>query len=196
MKLGSLKHLLAASALVVLAGCSGMQSEELEVTEPMSVEMSDSPDMQDNTMGERSGDIVPDYEPDTTGATMEMPSVSSGDLETQMMADVGTNKVHFDFDSSAIDEEAQQTLRQVASFIQQNPVNKIIIEGHCDERGTREYNLALGDRRAVSVKKYLVGLGVAPSKMTTISYGKERPANPAHTEEAWAENRRAIIKFK
>ncbi len=110
------------------------------------------------------------------------------------MIDQAGDTVNFAFDSSALSSQARRTLKQIAIYIQTNDeVNNIVVEGHADERGTREYNLALGDRRAVSVKKYLVGLGLDPKRITTISYGKERPLDPAHTEAAWAKNRRAVV---
>jgi peptidoglycan-associated lipoprotein len=105
------------------------------------------------------------------------------------------NRVYFGFDSSALSAQAQETLRQVARYAKSNNVRSLTVEGHTDERGTREYNLALGDRRAVAVKRYLTSLGLDGGNVTTISYGKERPANPGHNEAAWAENRRGVILF-
>ncbi|MAI08852.1 MAG: peptidoglycan-associated lipoprotein [Magnetococcales bacterium] len=105
------------------------------------------------------------------------------------------NKVHFGFDSAALSPESQARLKAIATRIKSENPAQVIVEGHCDERGTREYNLALGDRRAVSAKKYLVGLGVDSSKIKTISYGKERPLDAAHNPKAWEQNRRAVVKF-
>lgn len=99
--------------------------------------------------------------------------------------------VHFEFDRSNLLPEAQEILRYKAQWLRENPDAGVIIEGHCDERGTNEYNLALGDRRANSAKAYLMDLGIAGSRMTCISYGEERPLDPDHNEEAWAKNRRA-----
>lgn len=101
--------------------------------------------------------------------------------------------VHFDFDKSNIREDAKPILQEVAAYLKKNRDAKILIEGHCDERGTSEYNMALGDRRAHSVKKYLTALGVEPGRLSTISYGKERPLDPGHDEGAWAKNRRAVF---
>ena len=103
------------------------------------------------------------------------------------------NTVYFEYDSSAITSEAEATLKQFADFAKKNDVKGVTLEGHCDERGTREYNLALGDRRAVAVKRYLVGLGLSADQVTTISYGKERPAVDGHDEASWAKNRRGVI---
>jgi peptidoglycan-associated lipoprotein len=105
----------------------------------------------------------------------------------------GYNIVYFDYDSAAIRSDAEGNLQKFSSFAKTNDVKGVTVEGHADERGTREYNLALGDRRAVAVKKYLVGLGMSPDQLTTISYGKERPAVEGHDESAWAKNRRGVI---
>ncbi|MCF8051941.1 MAG: peptidoglycan-associated lipoprotein Pal [Desulfobacterales bacterium] len=101
-----------------------------------------------------------------------------------------SENIYFEFDSSALLTPAQDTLSRKAQYLRENPNIRLIIEGHCDERGTDEYNLALGDRRANSAKSFLVDLGISPSRLTTISYGEERPLDPRHNEEAWAKNRR------
>jgi peptidoglycan-associated lipoprotein len=99
--------------------------------------------------------------------------------------------IYFAFDRADLTEESRATLRANAEWLKANPKYRIRIEGHCDERGTIEYNLALGQRRADAARDYLVSLGVDPGRLTTISYGEERPADPGHNEEAWAKNRRA-----
>jgi peptidoglycan-associated lipoprotein len=98
--------------------------------------------------------------------------------------------IYFEYDKSGIVPEAQENLRAKAKWLMANPDVSVIIEGHCDERGTNEYNMALGDRRAGSAKTFLVDLGVEASRMTTISYGEEKPFDPGHDEAAWAKNRR------
>ncbi len=105
----------------------------------------------------------------------------------------GFDRVYFDYDSAAIRGDAEATLNKFSEFAKANGVKGVTLEGHADERGTREYNLALGDRRAVSMKKYLIGAGMEPAQLTTISYGKERPAVEGHDESAWAKNRRGVI---
>ncbi|MGB7972361.1 MAG: peptidoglycan-associated lipoprotein Pal [Candidatus Deferrimicrobiaceae bacterium] len=104
--------------------------------------------------------------------------------------------IHFDYDKSFIRDDAKPVLREVAAFMKKNPGAKVQIEGHCDERGTPEYNLALGQRRADSTKKYLVNLGIDGSRLSTISYGEEKPADPGHNEAAWAKNRRAVFDIR
>ncbi|MCJ8500534.1 peptidoglycan-associated lipoprotein Pal [Desulfatitalea alkaliphila] len=99
--------------------------------------------------------------------------------------------VHFDFDSSALTPRAQQVLRAKAEYLRANSALRVVIEGHCDERGTAAYNMALGERRADSAKAFLVNLGIAENRIGTISYGEERPIDPRSNEEAWAKNRRA-----
>jgi len=101
--------------------------------------------------------------------------------------------VHFDFDKYDIRPADADILRENAAILMQNPTVKIQVEGHCDERGTAEYNLALGERRANSVKKYLVSLGVPADRLSTISYGKELPLDPGHDEGAWTKNRRGHL---
>lgn len=99
--------------------------------------------------------------------------------------------VHFAFDSESLDSVAKQQLQQNAAWLKQNPSVRVQVEGHADERGTAEYNLALGERRARSVLDYVRSLGVEGSRMGTVSYGEELPLDPASTESAWAKNRRA-----
>ncbi|HEX9654242.1 MAG TPA: peptidoglycan-associated lipoprotein Pal [bacterium] len=99
--------------------------------------------------------------------------------------------VNFDFDKSDLTPEGRAILADNARKLEQNPEVFIRLEGHCDERGTVEYNLALGERRARSVRDYLVNFGIGPGRMTVISYGKERPVDPGQNESAWAKNRRA-----
>ena len=98
--------------------------------------------------------------------------------------------IHFDFDSSALQPMAREVLQRKADFLFELVDASIIIEGHCDERGTEAYNIALGDRRAESAKAFLVDIGIDPSRLTTISYGEERPVDSASNAEAWAKNRR------
>jgi len=104
----------------------------------------------------------------------------------------GSDTVHFATDASDIDSEAQSILTRQAAWLAKFPNISVTIEGHCDERGTREYNLALGDRRANAAKNFLVNAGVSASRLSVISYGKERPVATGSDEGAWAQNRRAV----
>lgn len=104
--------------------------------------------------------------------------------------------VRFDFDKSEVKEDGRMTCQTVANYLKMHPGAKLQIEGHCDERGTAEYNMALGERRATAVMTYLVSLGVSKANLSTVSFGKEKPLDPGHNEEAWAKNRRAHFVLK
>jgi len=99
-------------------------------------------------------------------------------------------KIYFDFDRSELKPEARATLKRKADWLRANPAFFVRIEGHCDERGTNEYNLALGERRAGAAKKFLTALGISDKRLRTISFGEEKPADPGHNESAWSLNRR------
>jgi len=101
--------------------------------------------------------------------------------------------VNFDYDSYTLNGEARSILKETASWMKSNPSATIQVEGHCDERGTTEYNLALGERRANAAKAYLTKVGIDASRVSTISYGEERPADSGHDDSAWAQNRRATF---
>jgi peptidoglycan-associated lipoprotein len=121
--------------------------------------------------------------------------MSSGPATPGSQSDLEQNvgdRVLFALDSSQLTPEAQHTLERQAAWLKQYSNLNITVEGHCDERGTREYNIALGERRATAAKKYLVGLGISSNRISTISYGKERPAVVGSDESAWSQNRRAV----
>jgi len=103
--------------------------------------------------------------------------------------------IHFDFDKYDIREDARPILNAIGKYLLDNPEIEVLIEGHCDERGTREYNLVLGEQRALSTRRYLVSLGISPNRLHTVSYGEDRPLDPRSNEEAWAKNRRAEFKI-
>ncbi len=104
--------------------------------------------------------------------------------------------VYFAFDSSTLTPVAKSTLQEAANWLKANSSRVVVVEGHCDERGTVEYNLVLGEKRARAAYDYLVGLGVSANQMSTISYGEEFPLDPAHNESAWAKNRRVHFAIK
>ena len=108
----------------------------------------------------------------------------------EALAKIG-NTVYFGYDSSALSDDAQATLSRQAGFLKGNPALTVTIEGHCDERGTREYNLALGERRAAATRDYLLAQGINPARIRVISYGKERPVASGSNETSWSKNRRA-----
>ncbi len=117
--------------------------------------------------------------------------VAKPGTQEDIVQNVG-DRVFFSFDKSDLTSEAQATLDRQAVWLKKYSSVKIAVEGHCDERGTREYNLALGERRATAAKNYLVAAGIPASRITTVSYGKERPAVVGNNEAAWSQNRRAV----
>ena len=141
-----------------------------------------------NTASTTSEDVASTV--DTTAS--DFSGVIRGTQE-DLVVSVG-DRVFFAYDSAELDPDAQELLQAQAAWLKQYNKSSIIIEGHCDERGTREYNLALGERRAQAVKNYLNGLGVSISSMSTISYGKERPAVVGSNDDAWGQNRRSVTK--
>ena len=111
--------------------------------------------------------------------------------DSAVTAPASMERIYFDFDQYTLSSSARQTLEANAAFLKANPMVKARIEGHADERGSDEYNLALGERRARAARDYVVSLGVSPDRLAIISYGEEVPLDPRHTEDAWAKNRRA-----
>jgi peptidoglycan-associated lipoprotein len=147
------------------------------------VELKSTGDTSQQTAGQQQAEVA-------AAPTQEV-TVVPGSAE-DFVLNVG-DRVFFDFDRYDLKADAQRTLDSQAAWLKKYPSASITIEGHCDERGTREYNLALGDRRAQSVKDYLVSLGIDPGRLTTISYGKERPAVAGPPNEAtWSLNRRGV----
>ena len=134
---------------------------------------------------------------DTTTQTTPPPTPAPTDSSGDHPGQTGTEEVsaltdvHFDLDSSDLSDEAKTTLSANGAYLLKHMDMSVSVEGHCDERGTVQYNLALGERRATAAKDFLVSYGVGESRISTISYGKEQPANLGHDDAAWAENRRA-----
>ena len=126
---------------------------------------------------------------------VSVPSMPETDISSKSLDDLNRDSplrpLFFELDSADVSASGQQVLQENAAVLKKYPTWQVTIEGHCDERGTAEYNLALGERRAVSAKNYLVSLGVAADRIKTVSYGKEFPFDPGHDDSAWAKNRRA-----
>lgn len=144
---------------------------------------------------------APESLPPQPGA--ETPVANNGDYDsngnyigpgsqTDLRRVAGSDRVFFDTDSYGLDDSDKETLRRQAGWLAQYSNVNVTIEGHCDERGTREYNLALGERRANGAKNYLASLGVSPARMSVVSFGKERPEALGSDEQSWAQNRRAV----
>ncbi|MFM5923780.1 MAG: peptidoglycan-associated lipoprotein Pal [Novosphingobium sp.] len=135
--------------------------------------------------------------PDPGGTTTSQTTTDTGAPAPGSQADfvatlMGQDTIYFDTDRYNIDATDQAALAAQAQWLQKYPAKRLTIEGHADERGTREYNLALGERRANAAKNYLGSLGVDPARITTVSYGKERPVALGSDEQSWAKNRRAV----
>jgi peptidoglycan-associated lipoprotein len=147
---------------------------------------SDATGSGDASTGSGDASILADLSKTTLGG----PEVVPGTQE-DLIVNVG-DRVFFGYNSSELDSDAQQLLQDQAAWLKQYSEKLITIEGHCDERGTREYNLALGEQRAQAVKNWLVLLGIDTSRLSTISYGKERPAVIGSNDGAWSQNRRSV----
>jgi peptidoglycan-associated lipoprotein len=166
-------------AAALLAGCAGAGSKQ-QPTDPSAepVDTSDTTRVPPSTS-----------QPPTFDANMNpyVPGSSSRLLP---------RTYYFDYDRSLLKPEDLASLEMHATVLRSNPDRSVVIEGHADERGTREYNLALGERRADSVRTFLVSAGVSPRQVEMVSYGEERPEDPGHDEGAWSRNRRAILIYR
>lgn len=141
-----------------------------------------------DTTGSGSGDASANG---ANGANGGMMGAAKPGTQEDMVVNVG-DRVFFAYNESSLSSEARATLDRQAAWLKKYPSTSVSIEGHCDERGTREYNLALGERRAIAVKNYLVADGIDAGRVKTVSYGKERPAVLGSNEAAWAQNRRGV----
>ncbi len=187
-------YLLMAVALFVSYGCPSKPvyvpiSER--VTQPSEQETKGPADQADR---DRKAGEKPVIEEELLQRDLERQRM----LQEQMKqaAALISKDILFQYDSYVVPTEYQNQIKDIAAWLNQNQAMKLTIEGHCDERGTVDYNLALGQKRAEAVKSQLVKLGVKEERIKTISYGKEMPLDPGHTEEAWAKNRRAHFKVE
>ena len=172
------RYLMIFSAVFLLAGCATHQYED--------------GGLEAGPLDGMNGGVIVDEDDGGLYAGEEGPMPGT---QADLVVNVG-DRVFFDTDSSELTMASRTTLENQAAWLGQYMNLGIVVEGHCDERGTREYNLALGERRANAAKNYLVALGVSPSRITTVSYGKERPAVPGANESAWAQNRRSVTKVQ
>jgi len=191
-----IKRLLTiCAATMLLAACETASTDSNEVVGSSSAASSGSDAAA--SASSNTSDSSTSASPDASGSSGSSGSTSAdSDMQTpdEMLAKVGST-VYFGYDQSILTAEGQATLDRQAAFLKVNPTIRIVIEGHCDERGTREYNLALGDRRASAARDYLVAKGVNASRLTTISYGKERPAVGGSNDTSYALNRRSMSKI-
>ena len=128
----------------------------------------------------------------SSGQPAAAPTGPKPGTQEDLQVNVG-DRVFFDFDKSNLSADSRTAVERWAAWLKTYPANRVVVEGHADERGTREYNLALGERRADSARDYLVSLGINPNRVKIVSFGKERPAVVGSNERAWAQNRRAVI---
>jgi peptidoglycan-associated lipoprotein len=166
---------LLLSALLVAAGCA---SKTVPAPEPATP----PPAMATTDVSQQPAPLSIGSQPVLSGPVVDYRSIA------------GLERVFFAYNQFTLEEPARVILEQNAVFLRSNPTLKVVIEGHCDDRGSDEYNLALGERRAVAAKNYLVSLGISAERLSIISYGEEQPLVTAATEEAWAKNRRAEFK--
>lgn len=183
----------ALLALTLMAGCSSNPAPSTGSETPPAT----ASGMADGGGGADSGHVMdrPGGSESTLGGSGGAGGQGGmGGMDGAVMAP--EPRIHFEFNSALLTDEAQRILRQTARYINQGGQGSVVIEGHCDERGTREYNLALGQKRADEVRDFLVAQGVDGNAVRTISYGKERPLVFGHDEFAWGQNRRAEIRVR
>lgn len=178
------KHLIALLAAATIAGCSTTPEETAPPVDDTDDQVMTSDSTTDATYG--AGD-------DTVSGSSEVVDTSAQSSLQDMAMQATT--VYFDFDKSNVRPDAVDTLRAHAAYLSANPGVSVRLEGHCDERGTREYNLALGERRGNSVANFLTANGASTSQIEVISYGEERPVAEGHNEAAWARNRRVELEY-
>ena len=179
---------LLGGALLLSACESKLPDEEITVVSDDAIFEAEQTDEDDGLVF--SEEIEPVDEVDEVESVEETLSP-----QDSLLMQVGGDRVFFGFDKYDLSEQAQETLDLLQSWLESNPDVQLTLEGHCDERGSREYNLALGERRAVSVYNYLIAGGVDPARLTTVSYGKEQPSALGSTEEAWRLNRRTVFQI-
>ncbi|MFP6728989.1 MAG: peptidoglycan-associated lipoprotein Pal [Alphaproteobacteria bacterium] len=172
------------AALFLVAACETTPDESASTSGAGTTTSSSS----GSSSGVTGTAVTPEATEATTDSMMSEPVPGSAEDLTINVGD----RVFFSFDKSVINAAAEKTLKRQAAWMRQYATVTITVEGHADERGTREYNLALGERRSMAVKNFLVALGVSSSRIATISYGKERPDALGHSEAAWSQNRRGV----
>ena len=191
-----IKRLLTiCAATMLLAACETASTDSNEVVGSSSAASSGSDAAASASSNTSDGSTSASSEASEASGSSGSTSADS-DMQTpdEMLAKVGST-VYFGYDESTLSAEAQATLARQAAFLKANPPIRILLAGHCAELGTREYNLALGDRRASAARDYLVAKGVNASRLTTISYGKERPAVGGSNDTSYALNRRSMSKI-
>ncbi len=166
--------ILTVAFLIALGGCK--KKQEVKVVPPISKK------------AEKKAEVVEEK-------PIVKPAVEEENIEAMSLEEINRKgylrRIHFDFDKYNIRDDQKPILQRDYLWLSSHPTVKVLIEGHCDERGTEEYNIALGEKRAKATRNYLVSLGISYDRIKIVSYGKSRPIDPGHNEEAWAKNRRA-----
>ena len=183
-------------AILVMTSCTKKSIKMDEVTEPTTA----APEMKTSEKPGESYEVTRRPVPEDAKRTevqnlARLREQEREDLYREEIRLFESEPIYFDFDRWELRPEARDILTKKAAWLRTNLAFSIRIEGHCDERGTSEYNLALGDRRADAAMKFLMALGISSERISTLSYGEEKPADPRPTEEAWAMNRRAEFKL-
>ncbi len=177
----SARLLLPAAALALAAGLACKKPDEAPIAPPTTP-----------TVPTRAPTTTTPTKPADTASTVTTVNVA----EMQRAAALVLKDINFDFDRSEIREADKPKLQAIADFMRRYATSRLLVEGHCDERGTVEYNLSLGERRATAAQRYLIGLGVSEGRLNTISYGKEKPKVQGSNEESWFVNRRGEFKLQ
>ena len=187
MNLSTLRNLFALVIIAMFAiGCAS--NEEIPEPEPLVEEVTEDGDASAVGLGEQDG-----LSEEELALQREEEKAKAMAAEMAALREVRT--FYFDFDKSSVKPEARQYIQAHAQYLQQNPSINVTLNGYADERGTKEYNLALGERRAMSVRNFLEVNGARRSQIEVISFGEEFPADPGRNEAAWAQNRRVVIEY-
>lgn len=190
-----------AAVSLALAGCAQKEPSEVE---PAQVQEQETEKIEKKEPGveteERERNATEEEEVEEYGVDQEEKKEAQKEAEKEGLSSEARKtlkkRIHFAFDSSVLSQKAQDALKSKAKILKKNPELRLVIEGHCDERGTDEYNMALGERRARAAYEYLILLGVDADRMDLVSYGEERPLVEESNEEAWAKNRRNEFRIK
>ncbi len=190
------RFLMLVAGAALLTGCETASQIDAAATSDGGTSVSSSGEVASSSASPSSSTTSSS----SSGSTSSSQDASASDGSTSYQYDTDPktalikigDRILFDYDSHELDEKDRQILIDQADFLKQNPALKITIEGHCDERGTREYNLALGEKRANSAKDYLIALGINSARIKIVSYGKERPQVLGSNKAAWQMNRRAV----
>jgi len=200
-----MKMMLILVVFSFFTGCHCLKKKKVEMKKPEKVEKASK--IQEVIREIEKPVEEPKVKEKTTEEEIETTIVKKGEIPPEKLpkkkeikkpeeklAEIFKN-IYFDFDKYDLKLDAIKTLKKIGDYMRKHSDVKILIEGHCDERGTREYNLVLGEQRSLSARDFLINYGISPKRLYTVSYGEDKPADPRHCEEAWAKNRRCEFKI-